>query len=225
MDSLSDAWTELHLDNLIVAGNDGAFAGGANLYTKNGSVRIAGSLFDANRASTTSSAQLAISTNAHADAAQNVVIANSTFVRGRCAQVGGRGCGVRVGLVTGAHLDILNSVFFDNTGSDLDIEGSPELGDGSASADSSLVEHVGGSLPLDAQNALEGDPRFVDAANGNFRLRDDSPFINLGLAPVPDYPFASIDLDGSLRTRFDAADPGAYENQTWDFLFADGFEH
>ena len=38
-------------------------------------------------------------------------------------------------------------------------------------------------------------------------------------------PFASIDLDGSLRTRFDAADPGAYENQTWDFLFADGFEH
>ena len=31
MNSFSDAWTELHLDNLIVAGNDGTFAGGANL--------------------------------------------------------------------------------------------------------------------------------------------------------------------------------------------------
>lgn len=97
--------------------------------------------------------------------------------------------------------------------------------DGSASADSSLVAHVGGSLPLDAQRALAGDPRFVDAINGDFHLRDNSPFINLGLAPIPAYAFDAIDLDGSLRTRFGAADPGAYENQTWDFLLADGFEH
>lgn len=224
MNSLSDAWTELHLDNLIVAGNDGYFAGGANLYAKNGSVRIAGSLFDANRASTSSSAQASISTNTIPGVAQNVVIAHSTFARGRCAELSGRGCGVRVGLVSGAHLDVLDSLFFDNAGTDLDIEGSIQLGDGSASADSSLVAHVGGSLPLDAQRALAGDPRFVDAVNGDFRLRDDSAFIHLELAPIPAYAFDAIDLDGSLRSRFGAADPGAYENQTWDFLFADGFD-
>lgn len=225
MNSFSDAWTELHLDNLIVAGNDGYFAGGADLYAKNGSVRIAGSLFDANRASTSSSAQVAISTDTVPGVPQNIVIAHSTFVRGRCAGLGGRGCGVRVGLVADAHLDVVNSLFFDNAGSDLDIEGDLDLGDGSASADSSLVEHVGGSLPLDAQHALAGDPRFVDAASGNFRLRDDSPFVNLARAAVPAYALDAVDLDGSLRTRFGAADPGAYENQTWDFLFADGFEH
>jgi len=225
MNSFSDAWTELHLDNLIVAGNDGYFAGGADLYTKNGSVRIAGSLFDANRASTSAAAQVSMSTNTIPGVPQNVVIANSTFVRGRCAELGGRGCGVRVALVAGAHLEIVNSIFFDNTGSDLDLEDNLELGGGSAGADASLVEHVGGTLVLDAQNALAGNPRFVDAADGNFHLRDDSPFINLGLAAVPAYAFDAVDLEGSLRTRFGAADPGAYENQTWEFLFADGFEH
>jgi len=225
MNSFSDAWTELRLENLVVADNDGYFAGGANLYAKNGSVRIAGSLFDANRASTSSSAQLAVSTNVNPDVAQDVVIANSTFVRGRCAGLGGRGCGVRVGLVAGAHLDVLNSLFFDNAGSDLDVEGSIELGGGSARADSSLIEHVGGLLALDAQRALAGDPHFVDAANGDFHLRDDSPFINLGLATIPAYSFDVVDLDGWPRARFGAVDPGAYENQTWDFLFADGFEH
>ena len=81
-----------------------------------------------------------------------------------------------------------------------------------------------GHLPLAATDALSGDPRFVDPANGDFRLRDDSPFINLGLATVPNAPVGVLDLDARPRQRFGATDPGAYENQTWDFLFDDGFE-
>jgi len=33
-----------------------------------------------------------------------------------------------------------------------------------------------------------------------------------------------LDLDAKPRHRFDATDPGPYENQTWDFLFDDGFD-
>ncbi|NCO39363.1 MAG: hypothetical protein COZ06_21885 [Armatimonadetes bacterium CG_4_10_14_3_um_filter_66_18] len=34
-------------------------------------------------------------------------------------------------------------------------------------------------------NFLEGDPGFVDAAQGDFRLRDDSPALKLGFKPIP----------------------------------------
>lgn len=227
MSSYSDAYTEFRLENLIVANNDGYFGGGADLYMKNGAVRIANSLFDANRASTTASAQASITVNATAEnVAHAVVIANSTFVRGRCAGNGGRGCGVRAGLAGGVHMDVVNSLFFDNEISDLNLEGASVvgLGDGSVSAGYSLVGVTGGNLPLNPNHALQGDPRFVDALNGDFRLRDDSPFINQGLAATPNAPVSVLDLDAHLRTQFGAADPGAYENQTWDFLFADGFE-
>ncbi|HQL96279.1 MAG TPA: hypothetical protein PL005_16515, partial [Candidatus Hydrogenedentes bacterium] len=32
-------------------------------------------------------------------------------------------------------------------------------------------------------NLLEGDPGFVDAANGDYRLRQDSPALALGITP------------------------------------------
>lgn len=36
-----------------------------------------------------------------------------------------------------------------------------------------------------AKNMLDGDPRFVDAPNGNFQLRDDSPALALGFKRIP----------------------------------------
>jgi hypothetical protein len=220
IESFSEAHTEVRLENVIVANNEGYFGGGANLYVTNGSVRIANSLFADNSAIATAIAHAAITLNATPEGvAHPVVVANSTFVRGRCAALGGRGCGLGAGLAGGVHMDIVNSLFADNEGSDLNAEGN-----GSVSADCSLVGAVSGTLPLTASNALSGDPHFVDPANGDFRLRDDSPFINLGLAPVPNTPLIVLDLGANPRSRFGATDPGAYENQTWDFIFADGFE-
>ncbi len=227
MNSFSDAFTELWLENVIVANNEGYFGGGANLYAKNGFIRIAGSLFDDNSASASAYGHVAITLNATAEnVSPAVLIANSTFTRGRCAGQGTRGCGIGAGLAGGVHMEILNSLFLDNAISDVNLEGGAVIGigDGSASADHSLVGVISGNLPLVATNALVGDPRFVDAANGDLHLRDDSPFINRGLAPVPYYPLSVLDLDAKPRTRFGATDPGPYENQTWDFLFANGFD-
>ena len=227
MNSLSDSLAEFRLENLIVTNNEGYFGGGANLYLKNGMVRIANSLFANNSATTTAHAHVAINVNAtDENIAHAVVIAHSSFVGGRCAGQGGRGCGVRAGLAGGVHMDIVNSLFHDNDITDLDLDGAASvgLGDGSAGAAYSLIGTIGGALPLAVSDALSGDPRFVDPANSDFRLRDDSPFINLGLANVPNAPVSMLDLDANLRQRFAATDPGPYENQTWDFLFADGFD-
>lgn len=227
MNSLGDAPAEFRLENLIVANNEGYFGGGANLYMSNGTVRIANSLFADNSASATAHAHVSINVNGTPDGvAHAVVVANSSFVGGRCPGNSGRGCGMRAGLAGGVHMDIVNSLFHDNDISDLDLEGAAVigLGDGSAAAASSLLGTVGGNLPLSASDALAGDPRFVDAANRDYRLGDDSPLINRGVAVVPNAPVGVLDLDANLRQRFGATDVGAYENQTWDYLFDDGFE-
>lgn len=227
MNSFADSLAEFRLENLIVANNEGYFGGGANLYMKNGMVRIANSLFADNSASTTAQAHASITVNATQEGvAHAVVVANSTFVGGRCAGQGTRGCGLHAGLAGGVHMDIVNSLFHDNAISDLNLEGGAVIGigDGSASGDCNLIGTIGGNLPLAATNALSGEPRFVDPANGDWRLRDDSPFINRGLATVPNTPLMVLDLDANPRLRFGATDPGAYENQTWDHLFDDGFE-
>lgn len=224
----SDQFMEIRLDNLIFADNSGYFGGGANLYVKNGVIRVLNSLFMDNRSDTVATGHLSTTVvSTTAGAASAVTIANSTFVGGRCPGQGGRGCGVSAGLPAGVRLDVVNSLFFDNRISDLNIEGMSVigLGDGEAHADHSLIGTVSGNLPLNASNVLSGDPRFVDAFNRDYRLRDDSPFINAGLAAIPlTPPPLGYDLGGAPRTRFGAGDPGAYENQTWDFLFRDGFE-
>jgi hypothetical protein len=227
MSSYSDGFTELWLENVIVANNEGYFGGGANLYAKNGFVRIANSLFDANSATATALGHAAITVVATGENVSPAVeIANSTFVRGRCGGLGGRGCGVGAGLAGGVHMVVLNSLFVDNAASDLNIEGMSAIGfgDGDVAADYSLVGPISGNLPLATTNALVGDPSFADPVNGDFRLRDDSPFINRGLASVPYYGLGVLDLDARSRTLFGAPDPGPYENEGWDFLFADAFD-
>jgi hypothetical protein len=48
------------------------------------------------------------------------------------------------------------------------------------------------SLP-ESEDALQADPLFVDLVNGDYRYQDDSPALQLGIAP--------IDVSGAGRTR------------------------
>lgn len=227
MESTSDALTELWLENVVVSYSSGYFAGGADLYAKNGFVRIVNSLFYHNEAGTSAFAQAAITViSAPQDASPAIVVANSTFAHGRCAGNIWRGCGIALRGADGVHAVVLNSLFHDNDISDITVEGLAAigLGDGTAAADYSLIPLTSGPLPLVETHALTDDPLFVDPAVGDFRLRDASPLVNQGLAPVPDDLLGGFDLDGQPRVRFGAPDPGPYENQTLEVIFANGFE-
>lgn len=59
---------------------------------------------------------------------------------------------------------------------------------------------------------FRGDPMFVDAPNGNFRLKPKSPAVNAGNNAVVDTLLVK-DLDGLPRIQCDTVDMGAYELQ------------
>jgi hypothetical protein len=53
------------------------------------------------------------------------------------------------------------------------------------------------------------DPRFVDPATGNYRLRRGSPCIDAGIEL--NWMSAGVDLDGAARILNGHVDMGAYE--------------
>ncbi|MEN8221121.1 MAG: choice-of-anchor Q domain-containing protein [Pseudomonadota bacterium] len=85
--------------------------------------------------------------------------------------------------------------------------------------DYTLANNISGGVDL-GSHIIMGDPRFVDAENEDFRLRADSPAINVGDSSVIEsYPFLKddaeneIDLDGNRRIVGGIIDLGAYEYQ------------
>lgn len=67
-------------------------------------------------------------------------------------------------------------------------------------------------LPAGATNVagnIDADPRLVDFAGGNYRLRDTSPCVNAGI--TQGWMTNAVDLDGMSRIRYLGVDMGAYE--------------
>jgi hypothetical protein len=63
-------------------------------------------------------------------------------------------------------------------------------------------------MPGVVRDYLTNEPRFMDPANGDFRLQDDSPCINAGKNI---YATNSVDIDGNPRIVGGTVDIGAYE--------------
>lgn len=114
-----------------------------------------------------------------------------------CTIVGNRGL-ANAGV---AYCTVTNSIVVFNQAD------SPNEYNGSVFADSCATP-----LPASGTGNLSADPRFVDAANGDFRLQPISPCINAGNnAGIS----GDTDLDGLPRRVGNQVDMGAYEFQSF----------
>ena len=77
-----------------------------------------------------------------------------------------------------------------------------------------------GLPPPQSSGDIKKDPKFIDPANGNYRLMGDSPARDAGENSPPGTT-RNVDLDGNPRVVFGTVDMGAYEIQ--DEIFVDGF--
>jgi len=225
----ASATNELWLENLVFRGNSGYFVGALDASVANGMIRLVNSLFDLNNAPDSAFGHAALGLTSSPSAyGSGIVVANSTFARGRClGNTGGpRGCGLSIFTGTGVSSAIVNTVFHDNPIADLTTQIVSPNGSERVIVRDSLMPVDIGSLPRTIERPVAGDPRFVDAAAGDFRLRDDSPLLDRGLLPIPGaYPqFNGFDVAGGLRNRLGGIDVGALELQALDPVFRDGFE-
>lgn len=86
-----------------------------------------------------------------------------------------------------------------------------------ANGAASDVENWEGSVSFE-QSLVGVDPLFVDRANGDYRLRQDSPAVDAGFSSTyewrgpPSESIADLDLDGNPRVRGLCIDLGCYES-------------
>jgi hypothetical protein len=119
--------------------------------------------------------------------------------------VANSGGGLLLNRFSGAVTSLFNSILHGNGGTELSTNQAPTSG-------ANLIEGSSGAT----------DPRFVDVALDDYRLRAGSPAIDAG-SGAPPAGLGATDADGGVRLLGTAVDLGAYEFVD-PTLFADGFE-
>jgi hypothetical protein len=143
---------------------------------------------------------------------------NSTIVSNRSYSGAG---GINMRFVThanSAHLRIWNSIIYSNNIPNIQVDGFTNITpDGRLSLQitnscfltNSLSFATNFNLYAAGKGNITNNPRFVNFANEDFRLRYDSPCLNTGTND--DWMTNSADLDGRARVRYGTVDMGAYE--------------
>ena len=192
----------------LLAATDGPdFAGGTGLFVRN-------NLFARNEGAN-APAVFVYSNN-------RIDVSNNTFV-GNVATDTTLDERVTFASFTFSGIDFSNNVFRDNNPDatpgtfDLHATNVTDL------ANNAIVAKAG--TPRSESGTIDADPRFVDAANGDYRLAADSPLVDAG-TDTPAGGAAAQDLDGVARFQGAHIDIGAYERAgpLADAIFADGFE-
>ena len=115
---------------------------------------------------------------------------------------------------TDAKVTVANCIFASNRALDSDPmlyadgESVPIVASGCLFYENDASGGLGNCVQLDSNGHSEGDPLFVDAAAGNFRLNEDSPAIDSGSA----LDKVKKDFDGNRRQQGSAVDIGAFES-------------
>jgi predicted outer membrane repeat protein len=222
----SDSYHSYSITNSIFSNNNASENGGAiyssssitnSTFTNNSASENGGAVFDGgtiiNSSFTNNSASSggAVSSSSYISSSNSTII-NSTFTNNRVSINGG-------GFYGGG--TILNSIFSQNkidekanedekanditTNGNLqldytlvnDISGAVDLG---KHINSPLVNEISGVVYL-GKHIIMGEPRFVDADNGNFRLRADSPAVDVGSSVV--IACSQYDCDSSCKNNCD----------------------
>lgn len=191
----------------LLAATDGPdFAGGTGLFVRN-------NLF-ARNAAPNAPAVFVYSNN-------RIAVSNNTFVANVStdATLDER---VTFASFTFSGIDFSNNVFRDNNP-----DGTPATFDLRATGVTDLVDNAIVAMagtPHSESGTIDADPRFVDAAHGNFRLAADSPLVDAG-TDAPAGGASAFDLDGGARVLGAHVDIGAYETRvSAEAIFADGFD-
>jgi hypothetical protein len=192
----------------LLAATDGPdFAGGTGLFIRN-------NLF-ARNAGPNAPAVFVYSNN-------RIDASNNTFV-GNVATDATLDERVTFASFTFSGIDFSNNVFSGNNP-----EGAPATFALHATNVTDLVDNALDATtgtPRSETGRIEADPRFVDAAQGDYRLAADSPLIDAG-TDTPAGGVAGFDLDGVTRIEGAHIDVGAYERaaENAERIFADGFD-
>lgn len=139
---------------------------------------------------------------------------NNTVARNRCPAIACPMAGILIDNFFSTL--VANNAFHENEGAQL------ELAPANANATvlrNNRIDSFIGTPTQSSGNIFAPTPGFVDAANGNFRLREDSPLLDAGDGAIG---AGEVDLDGNARTNGRDRDIGAYELPYG--VFADGFE-
>ncbi len=82
-------------------------------------------------------------------------------------------------------------------------------------AEEDWLRDEGFNVDFSAQGCFEANPKFVDGANGDFRLRVGSPCVDVGAAA---FVRSETDVAGNARVQGAAVDLGAYEGAMDGFV-------
>jgi len=180
------------ITNSIFTNNSASKNGGAiNLGYREEDSIIINSIFNKNSASIGGAIFL------DGEWGKDITIANTTIVNNSSSENGGGFYGKGT---------LLNSIFYQNTA---DSEANDITPNGNLILDYNLVNNLTGTYDYGTHNIM-GDPQFVDADNGDFRLLLGSPAINIGDNTVLNQ---SVDLNGNPRVVGGTIDLGAFELQ------------
>jgi YD repeat-containing protein len=198
------AWGPITVDRCVVRNNEGEWYAGAYLHSGHGRVRVVNSIFAGNLA-TNYGGGLTVDTEDG-----QVELVHNTITGNRVREDWGFGGGVYLALGQAtAAVELFNNILWGNDaaeGGDLFVANK----DAPVRAWHNDLDptKVAGTVSLLAGN-VNAAPQFLDPANDDYHLADNSPLVNAGTNALGVLP--AVDFDGGARVAAGAPDIGADE--------------